>query len=136
LRLLSFGGYGLALAALALVVFGAIECPPNEIRETEFSAHGAKREPIPLLFTTFITLQPLWSIILQTKCKGVLNASGLQPARMTAYKMVVCYKSPVLRCHRSDRMRGPLGPHYSHECPQRRKALSTPIEAKEGARGK
>jgi len=24
----SFGGYGLALAALALVVFGAIECPP------------------------------------------------------------------------------------------------------------
>jgi len=29
LRLFSFGAYGLALAALALVVFGAIECPPN-----------------------------------------------------------------------------------------------------------
>jgi len=29
LRLFSFGGYGLALAALALVVFGAIECPPE-----------------------------------------------------------------------------------------------------------
>jgi len=28
LQLCSFGGYGLALAALALVVFGAIECPP------------------------------------------------------------------------------------------------------------
>jgi len=28
LRLFSFGGYGLALAALALLVFGAIECPP------------------------------------------------------------------------------------------------------------
>jgi len=28
LRLFSFGGSGLALAALALVVFGAIECPP------------------------------------------------------------------------------------------------------------
>jgi len=28
LRLFSIGGYGLALAALALVVFGAIECPP------------------------------------------------------------------------------------------------------------
>jgi len=28
LRLFSFGGYGLALAALALVVSGAIECPP------------------------------------------------------------------------------------------------------------
>jgi len=28
MRLLSFGGYGLALAALALVVFGPIECPP------------------------------------------------------------------------------------------------------------
>jgi len=30
LRLFSFGGYGLALAALALVVFGASECPPYE----------------------------------------------------------------------------------------------------------
>jgi len=30
LRLFSFGGYGLALAALALVVFGAIECPPKK----------------------------------------------------------------------------------------------------------
>jgi len=30
LRLFSFGGYGLALAALALMVFGAIECPPQE----------------------------------------------------------------------------------------------------------
>jgi len=29
LRLFSFGGYGLALAALALVIFGAIECPPS-----------------------------------------------------------------------------------------------------------
>ena len=29
LGLFSFGGYGLALAALALVVFGAIECPPS-----------------------------------------------------------------------------------------------------------
>jgi len=29
LRLFSFGCYGLALAALALVVFGAIECPPS-----------------------------------------------------------------------------------------------------------
>ena len=25
------GGYGLALAALALVVLGAIECPPNHM---------------------------------------------------------------------------------------------------------
>jgi len=31
LRLFSFGGYGPALAALALVVFGAIECPPPHI---------------------------------------------------------------------------------------------------------
>ena len=32
MRLFSFGGYGLALiAALALVVFGAIECPPTDI---------------------------------------------------------------------------------------------------------
>jgi len=27
------GGYGLALAALALVVFGAIECPPIDITD-------------------------------------------------------------------------------------------------------
>jgi len=31
LRLFSFGGYGLALAALALVVFGATEGPPYEL---------------------------------------------------------------------------------------------------------
>jgi len=44
LRLFSFGGYGLALAALALMVFGAIECPPLKltaflvnIRENVFS---------------------------------------------------------------------------------------------------
>jgi len=29
----SFGGYGLALAALALVVFGAIECPRFSLTE-------------------------------------------------------------------------------------------------------
>jgi len=29
LRLFSFGGYGLALAVLALMVFGAIECHPK-----------------------------------------------------------------------------------------------------------
>jgi len=33
LRLFSFGGYGLALAALALVAFGAIECPPESLRD-------------------------------------------------------------------------------------------------------
>jgi len=31
LRLFSFGGYGLALAALALVVFGATESPPKNL---------------------------------------------------------------------------------------------------------
>jgi len=36
LRLFSFGGYGLALAALALEVFGAIECPPR--KTTQLSA--------------------------------------------------------------------------------------------------
>jgi len=35
LRLFSFGGYGLALAALALVVFGAIECPPDVYTQKE-----------------------------------------------------------------------------------------------------
>jgi len=36
LRLFSFGGYGLALAALALVVFGAIECPPLNRKDDFF----------------------------------------------------------------------------------------------------
>jgi len=36
LRLFSFGGYGLALAALVLMVFGAIECPPK-ITPSEFA---------------------------------------------------------------------------------------------------
>jgi len=48
LRLFSFGGYGLALAALALVVFGAIECPPSKfililkknISGSEFFTHS------------------------------------------------------------------------------------------------
>jgi len=43
LRLFSFGGYGLALAALVLVVFGAIECPP--VRPTLKSTE-TKREKI------------------------------------------------------------------------------------------
>jgi len=38
LRLFSFGGYGLALAALALVVFGAIECPPEKMGVTKIFA--------------------------------------------------------------------------------------------------
>jgi len=38
LRLFSFGGYGLALAALALVVFGAIECPLKIYQATRVTA--------------------------------------------------------------------------------------------------
>jgi len=34
LQLFSYGGYGLALAALALVVFGAIECPRQHARQS------------------------------------------------------------------------------------------------------
>jgi len=43
LRLFSFGGYGLALAALVLVVFGAIECPPpdaNTVHRCEEEING------------------------------------------------------------------------------------------------
>jgi len=46
LRLFSFGGYGLALAALALMVFGAIECPPdnsNERNRQKIVSNFAKR---------------------------------------------------------------------------------------------
>jgi len=41
LRLFSFGGYGLALAALALVVFGAIERPPPSKTPNFKSANAA-----------------------------------------------------------------------------------------------
>jgi len=34
LRLFSFGGYGLALAALALVVFGAYDSYPKKLKST------------------------------------------------------------------------------------------------------
>jgi len=41
LGLSSFSGYGLALVALALVVFGAIECPPSYqfIENTQMDIH-------------------------------------------------------------------------------------------------
>jgi len=38
LRLFSFGGYGLALAALALMVFGAIECLPKYLESPKDSS--------------------------------------------------------------------------------------------------
>ena len=39
LRFFSFGGYGLALAALALVVFGAYDSYPSKIRKYEVTIH-------------------------------------------------------------------------------------------------
>jgi len=38
LRLFSFGGYGLALAALALVVFGAYDSYPTQLNEKKVLA--------------------------------------------------------------------------------------------------
>jgi len=45
LRLFSFGGYGLALAALALVVFGAFDCypVPRSISTLSWWKKGGKR---------------------------------------------------------------------------------------------
>jgi len=47
LRLFSFGVYGLALAALALVVFGAIECPPfsSSFRHSKYERDHEFIEP-------------------------------------------------------------------------------------------
>jgi len=59
LQLFSFGGYGLAHAALALMVFGAIECPPK------FALR--KEEEDKKVFCTMFVQQPLkmpdWNII-------------------------------------------------------------------------
>jgi len=58
LRLFSFGGYGLALAALALVVFGAIECPPERRRDY----HNKEKSficflPLDVLYLSVTTLR-------------------------------------------------------------------------------
>jgi len=47
LQLFSFGGYGLALAVLALVVFGAIECPLAILVTT--SNHFLERNFAPII---------------------------------------------------------------------------------------
>jgi len=57
LRLFSFGGYGLALAALALVVFGAYDSYPLvflELKEgsQEFPADKESTGHVTLLITT------------------------------------------------------------------------------------
>jgi len=55
LRLFSFGGYGLALAALALVVFGAIECPPH--LNMRFSFYSVEKlETYALTFSSGIVV--------------------------------------------------------------------------------
>jgi len=52
LRLFSFGGYGLALAALALMVFGAIKCPPKN-ENYEISGEGLNRVIVSLVIIEF-----------------------------------------------------------------------------------
>jgi len=52
LRLFSFGGYGLALAALALVVFGAIECPSSE--SAIFDLKNENKHEINSVFQQFL----------------------------------------------------------------------------------
>jgi len=50
LRLFSFGGYGLALAALALVVFGAYDSYPSEQYVAEpKSFHNQATPPKPTI---------------------------------------------------------------------------------------
>ena len=53
MRLFSFGGYGLALSALALVVFGAIECPPKVLQQRIRSILGDDNH-FSVLFFCFV----------------------------------------------------------------------------------
>jgi len=46
LRLFSFGGYELALAALVLVGFGAIECPPFKDKLFFNGLHNKNKTPV------------------------------------------------------------------------------------------
>jgi len=46
LRLFSFGGYGLALAALALVVFGAYDSYPNFNCQLDKAKDGQEKREI------------------------------------------------------------------------------------------
>jgi len=45
LRLFSFGGYGLALAALALMVLGAIEWPPTSVLAVAYLSSESANHP-------------------------------------------------------------------------------------------
>jgi len=56
LRVFSFGGYGLALAALAFMVFGAIECPPIKSSDKETFLSGEK--PIQLHIFLGVAIDP------------------------------------------------------------------------------
>jgi len=63
LRLFSFGGYGLALAALALVVFGAYDSYPSEPflgTKLLISVHVGTRNEGEFL-TDLVTDSKLWS---------------------------------------------------------------------------
>jgi len=80
LRLFSFGGYGLALAALALVVFAAIECPPfpkrlccEQIRNWIISGVDYF---LNIVFIQFLSHGNLWSVSQHAK-KYALVDGGL-----------------------------------------------------------
>ena len=54
MRLFSFGGYGSALAALALVVFGAYDSYPSADRHSDKRPHRCETDPDGLMKSSFL----------------------------------------------------------------------------------
>jgi len=65
------GGYGLALAALALVVFGAIECPPPCFRERYTCCVCKTNTAVSTFFLVIFEDKPLSSSINNRKLSQV-----------------------------------------------------------------
>jgi len=77
-----FGDYGLALAALALVVFGAIECPPkrttsvrdvDSLQDTAGSCHKRQKAQAPTLQAPTLQAPTLQAPIPNRQTRKVTN---------------------------------------------------------------
>jgi len=83
LRLFSFGGYGLALAALALVIFGAYDSYPKipHIKSTEHSRITQIRRGYPVFYFLEMKFHDLREFFVRYESASQVLASRLQVTR-------------------------------------------------------
>jgi len=87
LRLFSFGGYGLALAALALVVFGAIECPPTICSQYFHFPHSKKYRlslKISIVQITKIVSRTYFFVLVSSSVKILITSGRFCPVYSSA----------------------------------------------------